>query len=120
MKLIIQIPCFNEADTLQETLAQLPRAIRGFTSVEILIVDDGSSDDTSNVAWQNRADHVVRMERHSGLAQAYTFGLDAAYADIFGAIEKVLVAGYRTADIMSPGKKQVGTVEMGDLVAERI
>ncbi len=50
MKLIIQIPCYNEADTLPETLAQLPRAIQGFSSVEILIIDDGSVDDTVNVA----------------------------------------------------------------------
>lgn len=78
MKLVIQIPCFNEADTLPETLAQLPRAMRGFSSVEILIVDDGSTDDTANVAWQNRADQVLRLERHLGLAQAYTHGLDEA------------------------------------------
>ncbi|QRN83020.1 glycosyltransferase family 2 protein [Chloroflexota bacterium] len=78
MKLIIQIPCYNEADTLPETLAQLPRAIRGFSSVEILIIDDGSVDDTVNVAMQNGADHVVEMDRHSGLARAYTRGLDAA------------------------------------------
>ncbi|MBG0788467.1 MAG: glycosyltransferase family 2 protein [Anaerolineaceae bacterium] len=78
MRLIIQIPCYNEADTLPETLAQLPRAIRGFSSVEILIIDDGSEDDTVNVALQNGAHHVVEMDRHSGLARAYTHGLDAA------------------------------------------
>lgn len=78
MKLIIQIPCYNEADTLPETLAQLPRAIQGFSSVEILIIDDGSVDDTVNVALKNGVDHVVEMDRHSGLARAYTRGLDAA------------------------------------------
>jgi glycosyltransferase involved in cell wall biosynthesis len=78
MKLIIQIPCYNEADTLPETLAQLPRGMRGFTSVELLVIDDGSEDDTAEVAMLNRADHVVRLERHLGLANAYTKGLDAA------------------------------------------
>lgn len=78
MKLVIQIPCYNEADTLPETLAQIPRTIQGFASVDILIVDDGSSDDTANVAWQNRADQVLRLERHLGLAQAFTHGLDEA------------------------------------------
>ena len=78
MKLIIQIPCYNEADTLPGTLAQIPRNIPGFDSVEILIVDDGSEDDTANVAWTAGADHVVSLPRHLGLAQAYTQGLDAA------------------------------------------
>lgn len=78
MKLVIQIPCYNEADILPETLAQIPRTIQGFASVDILIVDDGSSDDTANVAWQNRADQVLRLERHLGLAQAFTHGLDEA------------------------------------------
>ncbi len=78
MKLIIQIPCYNEADTLPDTLAQLPRALPGFDSVEILVVDDGSEDDTPNVAWTAGADHVVSLPRHLGLAQAYTQGLNAA------------------------------------------
>jgi glycosyltransferase involved in cell wall biosynthesis len=78
MKLVIQIPCYNEADTLPETLAQLPRGMRGFTSVELLVIDDGSEDDTANVAWQNRADQVLRLERHLGLARAYTHGLEEA------------------------------------------
>ncbi len=78
MQLIIQIPCYNEAETLPETLAQLPRAMRGFDSVEIMIIDDGSEDDTANVAWHNRADHVIQLERHLGLANAYAKGLDAA------------------------------------------
>jgi glycosyltransferase involved in cell wall biosynthesis len=78
MKLIIQIPCYNEADTLADTLAQLPRTIPGFDSVETLIVDDGSEDETSTVAREAGADHIARLPRHLGLAQAYTMGLDAA------------------------------------------
>lgn len=78
MKLIIQIPCYNEADTLPKTLALLPRAIEGFDSVEILIVNDGSEDDTVAVARQSGVDHIVHLPRHLGLAQAYAQGLDAS------------------------------------------
>lgn len=105
MKLIIQIPCYNEADTLPETLAQLPRGMRGFTSVELLVIDDGSEDDTADVAWQNRADHVVRLERHLGLAHAYAKGLDAALS--LGA--DVIVN--TDADNQYPGKEIIKLVE---------
>ncbi len=78
MKLIIQIPCYNEAKILPKTLAQLPKAVDGFDSVEILVVDDGSTDDTPAVAREAGADHIVHLSRHLGLAQAYTHGLDAS------------------------------------------
>lgn len=77
MKLIIQIPCFNEALILPKTLFQLPKTVEGFDSVEILVVDDGSTDDTPAVARAAGADHIVHLSRHHGLAQAYTQGLDA-------------------------------------------
>jgi len=77
MKLIIQIPCYNEAQILPKTIKQLPKAVDGFDSVEILVVDDGSIDDTSSVARESGADHIVHLNRHLGLAQAYTQGLDA-------------------------------------------
>jgi glycosyltransferase involved in cell wall biosynthesis len=77
MKLIIQIPCYNEALILPKTLAQLPKMVAGFDQVEILVVDDGSSDDTRDAARQAGADHIVHLSRHLGLAQAYTQGLDA-------------------------------------------
>jgi len=77
MKLIIQIPCYNEALILPKTLAQLPKAMDGFESVEILVVDDGSGDDTPAVAREAGADHIVHLSRHLGLAQAFTHGLDA-------------------------------------------
>ena len=77
MKLIIQIPCYNEAETLPKTLALIPRAFEGFDVVEILIIDDGSEDDTGAVAEKAGADHVLHLPRHLGLAKAYAQGLDA-------------------------------------------
>jgi glycosyltransferase involved in cell wall biosynthesis len=76
-KLIIQIPCFNEAATLPETLAVLPREIPGIDQIEILIIDDGSTDGTVEVARAAGVHHVVRFLRNRGLAAAFTAGLDA-------------------------------------------
>jgi len=78
MKLIIQIPCFNEAGSLPETLKRLPRQLNGFDSVEYLVIDDGSTDATLEVAREYGVDHIVRLIKHSGLARAYRNGLDAS------------------------------------------
>lgn len=78
MKLIIQIPCFNEEATLPETLRDLPRSVPGFDVVEWLVIDDGSADATSEVARAHGVDHVVRHVRNRGLAAAYMTGLAAA------------------------------------------
>lgn len=78
MKLIIQIPCLNEAEQLPATLADLPREVEGFDSVEWLVIDDGSTDGTAEVARAHGADHVVRLETNRGLAAAYMTGLETA------------------------------------------
>lgn len=77
MKLIIQLPCFNEAGQLPKTLSSLPRVVAGFDSVEWLVVDDGSSDGTSEVARLGGADHVLRLASNQGLAHAFAAGLEA-------------------------------------------
>jgi len=77
MKLIIQIPCYNEEDVLPATLQSLPHVIEGVDTVEFLVVDDGSHDHTSRVARECGAHHVVRFRRHRGLAAAFRAGLDA-------------------------------------------
>ena len=77
MKLIIQIPCFNEAESLPTTLAHLPRTVRGFDVVEWLIIDDGSTDNTVEVAKEHGVDHIVRHTRNQGLAQGFMTGLDS-------------------------------------------
>jgi glycosyltransferase involved in cell wall biosynthesis len=77
MKLIIQIPCYNEAEALPITLAALPRKVPGFDIVEWLIIDDGSTDDTVQVAEKRGVDHIVRHTRNQGLARAFMTGLDA-------------------------------------------
>ena len=77
MKLIIQIPCLNEAETLAITLAELPKTVPGFDTVEWLIIDDGSTDNTVEVAKQNGVHHVVSHAGNKGLATAFMTGLDA-------------------------------------------
>ncbi len=78
MKLIIQIPCLDEEDQLPTTLADLPREVPGFQEVEWLIIDDGSTDATVEVAKECGVDHVVSLTRNKGLAIAFQAGLDAA------------------------------------------
>ena len=77
-KLIIQIPCLNEADTLPATIADLPRSIPGIDVIETLVIDDGSRDGTANIAQTCGVDHVVRLRRNKGLAAAFMAGIDAA------------------------------------------
>src|ERR671913_203002 len=74
-KLIIQIPCLNEAATLPATIADLPRRVSGVDVVELLVVDDGSRDNTADVARACGVDHVVRLRRNKGLAAAFMAGL---------------------------------------------
>src|SRR5438552_14271772 len=78
MKLIIQIPCLNEEEALPVTLAELPRLVDGFDEVEWLVIDDGSSDRTIEVARRQGVDHIVRLTNNKGLAQAFQAGLDAS------------------------------------------
>lgn len=78
MKLIIQIPCLNEERTLPETLADLPRRIDGIDEIEWMIIDDGSTDRTAQVAREHGVHHIVRHSTNKGLAAAFQTGLNAA------------------------------------------
>jgi glycosyltransferase involved in cell wall biosynthesis len=80
MKVIIQIPCFNEADTLPATLAALPRQLAGVDEIETLVVDDGSVDGTVKVAREFGVQHVIHFTGNRGLAKAFMAGLDAGLA----------------------------------------
>ena len=75
MKLIIQIPSYNEEASLAETLKALPKSVRGFDSVEYLVIDDGSTDHTYEVAGKAGAHHVIKLGNHQGLACAFLTGL---------------------------------------------
>jgi glycosyltransferase involved in cell wall biosynthesis len=77
MKLFIQIPCFNEAETLPVALADLPRKLEGIDEIKWLVIDDGSTDNTAAVARENGVDYVVRHSQNMGLAQGFMTGLEA-------------------------------------------
>jgi glycosyltransferase involved in cell wall biosynthesis len=77
-KLIIQIPCYNESESLQHTLAALPRALAGVDQVEWLVIDDGSTDGTAEIARQCGVDHIISLPRNQGLAKAFMVGLHKA------------------------------------------
>jgi glycosyltransferase involved in cell wall biosynthesis len=78
MKLAIVIPALNEAETLPQALGDLPRSVPGFDELEVIVVDDGSTDGTARVAFEHGAQRVVRFPQRRGLAEAFAAGLDAA------------------------------------------
>lgn len=77
MKLIIQIPCLNEEQTLPQTLLALPKHIPGVDKIEVLVIDDGSTDRTADVARNHGVDHIIRLTNNKGLAEGFMIGLDA-------------------------------------------
>lgn len=125
MKLLIQIPCFNEADTLPQTLSELPDRLPGITCIETLIIDDGSKDETIAVARSLGVDHVVRHQQNLGLARSFEDGLEAglnAGADIIVNTDADnQYPGRYIADLVAPivageadmviGDRQIDTIE---------
>jgi glycosyltransferase involved in cell wall biosynthesis len=125
MKLLIQIPCYNEAETLPQTIADLPTVVPGITQIEALVIDDGSSDNTAVVAANLGINHVVRHRHNQGLARAFQSGLDACLrlgADIIVNTDADnQYPGHYIADLVAPivakqadivvGNRQVAQIE---------
>jgi glycosyltransferase involved in cell wall biosynthesis len=125
VKLIIQIPCLDEEATLPATIGDLPREVDGFDSVELLVVDDGSTDRTVDVAREQGVEHIVRLTNNKGLAAAFQAGLDASLklgADVI--VNTDADNQYRGADVvklvapilageadMVVGDRRVGQIE---------
>ena len=78
MKLIVQIPAYNESATIAQTLRDIPKKIEGITAIETIVIDDGSTDDTAAVARKSAASHVIQLKTHRGLSAAFVAGVDAA------------------------------------------
>jgi glycosyltransferase involved in cell wall biosynthesis len=124
MKLIIQIPCFNEEGQLPLTLSRLPREVPGFDVVELLVIDDGSTDRTVEVARSGGVDHIVRLTNHKGLAAALQAGLDAGLklgADVI--VNTDADNQYEGADVpklIEPILRGTADMVVGDRQVERI
>lgn len=134
MKLIIQIPCLNEEKTLPQTLRDLPRSIPGVDVIETLVIDDGSSDRTVQVAREHGVNHIVRLTNRKGLAEAFMSGLDAALklgADIIvntdgdnqyrgDCIPDLIVPILEGRADMVIGDRQVETIEHFSIVKKKL
>src|SRR5437016_14263516 len=118
MKLIVQIPAFNEENTIAQTLREIPKKIDGFNAVETLVIDDGSSDKTVEAARKAGATHVVQLRNHRGLASAFVAGIDAALrlgADVI--VNTDADNQYAAADIaklVAPTARGAAEVVIGD------
>ena len=80
MKLIIQIPCYNEEETLAKLLKSLPKKIKGINKIEYLLIDDGSTDNTLKIAKKNRVHHIVSHIKNKGLAKTFMTGITKSLA----------------------------------------
>lgn len=122
-KLIIQIPCLNEAEILPSTLAALPRQIPGIDVIEYLVIDDGSADDTSGIARRWGVHHVVRHRRNRGLAAAYRSGIERCLAEGADIIVNTDADGqYEGADIaalVAPVVAGTADIVIGDRQVSR-
>lgn len=124
MKLIIQIPCYNEEETLPQTVKDIPRQIKGFDQVEVMIIDDGSTDRTVAVAKSIGVDHIVKNTCNKGLARTFQAGIDAALR--FGADIIVNTDGdnqYQGADIpklVAPILTGEADIVVGDRQTDKI
>lgn len=118
VKLIVQVPCFNEEATLARTLADIPRTIPGVDVVEVLVIDDGSIDCTAEVARRAGADHVVRHKTNRGLAEAFRTGIDICLkcgADIIVNTDgDNQYAGRSIPDLIQPILEHQADVVIGD------
>jgi glycosyltransferase involved in cell wall biosynthesis len=123
-KLIIQIPCLNEATTLPSTLADLPRSIEGLDAIEVLVIDDGSRDGTADVARACGADHVVRLTRNKGLAAAFMAGIDASLKHgasfIVNTDADNQYAGHEIAKLIAPLLSGDADIVIGDRNIEEV
>jgi len=124
MKLIIQIPCLNEEESLPITLRDLPREVDGFDEVEWLVIDDGSRDRTVDVAREHGVQHIVRLTNNKGLASAFQAGLDASLklgADVI--VNTDADNQYNAADIpklVTPIMRGEADMVIGDRVVQEL
>lgn len=124
MKLIIQIPCFNEEATLPQTIEDLPQHIEGIKCIELLVIDDGSTDRTSEVARDLGVHHIVRLPRNMGLAYAFSIGIETALqlgADIIVNTDgDNQYSGKNIADLIQPILEGRADMVVGDRQIETI
>jgi len=124
VKLIIQIPCYNEAETLEGTIRDLPTSVPGFDVVEYLVIDDGSKDGTADLARKYGVHHVVRHPTNLGLARAFQTGVDACLrfgADVIVNTDADMqYPGRYIKDLTAPVTEHVADIVIGDRQTDTI